>query len=188
MVRASASDYRYVLGSLRGLEVSSQHEDIQPYQRDENNHALKSAASKGHESVIMFLLDHYDTLEISDEMVGDAFREASMIGHKNIVELFTTSQMTMTSHIDAALELSAFRGHLAIVNILLAYEGVSERITNRNSRVPQQIEPATSGGKEFSDQVRPLFPFDSIFRRNRKDSRLAQNVKFIFADADAEHD
>ena len=162
--RASASTFS-ILSAVRGIEVPKGHEDFQPYQRevlgfhDEENYPLQAAASKGHESVVRLLLCQWDTLGVSDTEVGHALKEASTNGHKNIVKLLTTSKVDVMPYVKEALERSALHGHLAIVDMLLAYEADSEPDKNLKSLARQSSVSVDSGWRLSSYKVSQPFVF-----------------------------
>lgn len=155
---ASAADLHHLLGASRYLEVTGGDGDAELYQRkvhrsDEENYALQAAASKGRNSVVRLILDHWDMLNITSTEVRIALNEASKNGHEDVVRLFTTSKLDMMPHLVWALEGAASHGHLAIVDMLLAYEQASKLEDDRKPPALKPTERAWPSFNPLSDQA-----------------------------------
>lgn len=156
---ASAADLHHLLGASRYARVSGGYEDDEPYQRqghpgsDKENYALQAAASKGHRSVVRLILDNWDSLDISSTEVRNALNEASTNGHEEVVRLLTTSRLDTVPHLVRALEGAASHGHLAIVNMLLAYEQASKLEDKGKPLAYNPTERAWPLFNPFSDQA-----------------------------------
>lgn len=153
----SAADHHHLLGASRYLRVGDI--DDGPYQRqghpgsDEENYALQAAASKGHRSVVRLILDYWYLLGISSTEVHNALNEASTNGHEEVVRLLITSKLDLMPHLARALEGAASHGHLAIVNMLLAYKQTSKLEDDEKPSAYKPTEQAWPLSNPFSNQA-----------------------------------
>ena len=129
---ASTSSFHHILSSFTEVEEIRKYELIEPYAkqnerfRNGSNHALQAAASKGRESVVRVILDHWYSLNVSSTEAHNALKEASKNGHEDIVRMLLDTDIGMTSCVQDAIKEATSHGYLAIVNILLAYEETSK--------------------------------------------------------------
>ncbi len=148
----SISDFHRIPDAWKDGEVLGEDEDTEPYQssrydsRRQQNYALQAAASKGCHSVVKLMLDRWESLDISSAEVYNALIEASTNGREEVVRLFTNSKLDIVSYVEEALEAAALHGHLAIVDMLLAYEEAS---TPDYHRKPQAYTPSERASTLF---------------------------------------
>lgn len=129
--RASAFDFCYVLGSMRGTK-KFEHEAVSPYlgvgnrranSRYEDSYALQAAAASGHYSVVEFILTSVCMINGRSYEAMNALKEACRIGHRKLVRfLLTCLDRIRVEKLREALEVAALHGHLAVVDMLIDYE------------------------------------------------------------------
>ena len=170
--RAPVSDFHRILDASRSMEGTEGSENAEPYWRDtdhqhyrydEENYALQAAASKGRNSVVRLILDHWDSLDISSVEVRNALTEASKNGHEDVVRLLTTSKLDIVSHLEGALKEAALHGHLAIVDMLLAYGEAPKPEDHRTAQACISTEQAQDFVIPSSDQVYRPGLFVTVF-------------------------
>lgn len=127
--RAAATDSSQVVGMIRGAintdyGMSQSYRDhrgrIYNYPNDEN-YPLRSAAAKGHLTVIELLLGRFDELNISGSEIVAAFKEACQNGHEQAAGKLLSDRVG-AEDLKEALKAAALQGHLAVVNLLIDHE------------------------------------------------------------------
>ncbi|KAL8736090.1 MAG: hypothetical protein Q9181_002565 [Wetmoreana brouardii] len=88
---------------------------------NDKGHYLRSAAAKGHNSVVELLLCHLDDLNISESQIIAAFNKACENGHEKVVNQLLSHHVG-ADDFQAALHAAASRGHLNIVVLLINHE------------------------------------------------------------------
>lgn len=88
-----------------------------------NNHALQDAASKGHLRIVELILDNLgeDGARISAHEISESFWSASRTGHEKIVKCFLDRKLVVPHYFEEALKVTALKGHLEIVDILVTH-------------------------------------------------------------------
>ncbi|KAJ6086758.1 hypothetical protein N7467_005672 [Penicillium canescens] len=154
--------------------VASKVQDLKIPARGEHS-SLVSTASKGWELVVQYMMAEKTKIQLSQDDLELALREAAYHGHMETAKFILASDIKKACKTSNALMAAAQNGHIAIIQMLIRHETDSDSLSHENALL---IARYGSRGNQISSVRYPLSQVPHKDKRILVASAFKQAAKF----------